>query len=105
MTTIATPSGAPLRDRQALRAVIPGTVAAMPDASTTAAGIPAVPPPPPMEDPFLAVVKRRPAKDVNPHLWQWQAEAIDAWHQNDCRGVIEAVTGAGKTMLGLTALF
>ena len=105
MTTIATPSGAPLRDRRALREVVPGSVAAVGVASTTAADAPAVPPPPPTEDPFLTVVKRRPAKDVNPHLWQWQAEAIDAWHENDCRGVIEAVTGAGKTMLGLTALF
>ena len=97
MTTFATPSVAPLRDREALRAVTHSAESVIPEVTA--------PPPPPAADPFLTVVKRRPASEVNPHLWQWQAEAIDAWHQNDCRGVVEAVTGAGKTMLGLTALF
>lgn len=56
-------------------------------------------------DPFLALVRGRPAREVNPGLWDWQAEALDRWHASDCRGVIEAVTGAGKTMVGITAAY
>lgn len=97
MTTIDAQSSAPLRDRSALRAVHAAVLSDSTDA--------VAPPPPPRIDPFLTVVKNRSARDVNPGLWEWQAEALDAWHAADCRGVIEAVTGAGKTMLGLTALF
>ncbi|GAA4282751.1 hypothetical protein GCM10022261_02820 [Brevibacterium daeguense] len=57
------------------------------------------------KDEFLRILKSRPVSEVNPHLWQWQREALDTWHQSDARGVIEAVTGAGKTMLGVTAAF
>ena len=57
------------------------------------------------EDHFIKLVSSRPSGEVNPHLWTWQAEALDAWHQSDCRGVVEAVTGAGKTMVGITAAF
>ncbi|MCT1922571.1 sigma-70 family RNA polymerase sigma factor [Brevibacterium luteolum] len=56
-------------------------------------------------DPFLALARGRPAREVNPGLWEWQAEALDRWHASDCRGVIEAVTGAGKTMVGITAAY
>ena len=105
MITSAAHSSASSRDELPLRTFVqpPAPVVGAPPAVTASSLLP--PPPPPAEDPFLTVVKRRPAKDVNPHLWGWQAEAIDAWHTHDCRGVIEAVTGAGKTMLGLTALF
>ena len=34
-------------------------------------------------------------------LYAWQVEAIDAWYEADCRGIIEAVTGAGKTRVAL----
>lgn len=56
-------------------------------------------------DHFVAMVSSRSSSEVNPHLWEWQAESLDAWHQADCRGVIEAVTGSGKTMIGITAAF
>ncbi|GAA2175659.1 hypothetical protein GCM10009846_26410 [Agrococcus versicolor] len=36
-------------------------------------------------------------------LYDWQREALDTWHQNERRGVIEAVTGAGKTRIGVAA--
>lgn len=56
-------------------------------------------------DHFINILASRPSNEVNPHLWTWQAEALDAWHQAGCRGVVEAVTGAGKTMIGITAAF
>lgn len=65
----------------------------------------AVQPTPPANDHFINIVVSRPSIEVNPHLWAWQAEALDAWHQSRCRGVVEAVTGAGKTMIGITAAF
>lgn len=36
-------------------------------------------------------------------LYAWQAEALAAWQANGRRGVVEAVTGTGKTMLGMAA--
>lgn len=59
----------------------------------------------PVEDEFLRILRSRPVSEVNPHLWRWQQEALDTWRRSDARGVIEAVTGAGKTMLGITAAF
>lgn len=56
-------------------------------------------------DHFIDIVSSRSSKEVNPYLWQWQAEALDAWHHSGCRGVVEAVTGAGKTLIGITATF
>ena len=38
-----------------------------------------------------------------PELYSWQKAALNAWHAAGCRGVVEAVTGAGKTMIGLVA--
>ena len=38
-------------------------------------------------------------------LYGWQQEALKAWHANARRGVIEAVTGAGKTRVGIAAAF
>jgi len=37
-------------------------------------------------------------------LYEWQREALDAWIQNGKRGIVEAVTGAGKTRLALAAI-
>lgn len=37
------------------------------------------------------------------HLYPWQADALVAWEVRGRRGVIEAVTGAGKTMVGVAA--
>src|SRR5699024_12669873 len=30
------------------------------------------------EDHFVRIVSSRPSSEVNPHLWTWQAEALDA---------------------------
>jgi RNA polymerase primary sigma factor len=38
-------------------------------------------------------------------LYAWQQEALKAWHSNTRRGVVEAVTGAGKTRVGIAAAF
>ena len=37
-------------------------------------------------------------------LYPWQQRALDGWAQHGHRGVIEAVTGAGKTRLALAAI-
>jgi superfamily II DNA or RNA helicase len=36
-------------------------------------------------------------------LYSWQLDALEAWERNGGRGVIEAVTGTGKTMVGVAA--
>lgn len=36
-------------------------------------------------------------------LYDWQAEALDAWRRRGGRGVVEAVTGTGKTIVGIAA--
>lgn len=38
-----------------------------------------------------------------PPLYAWQTEALDAWRRQGGRGVVEAVTGTGKTMVGVAA--
>lgn len=35
---------------------------------------------------------------------RWQLEALAAWHASNYRGVVEAVTGTGKTHVGLMAI-
>lgn len=37
-------------------------------------------------------------------LYEWQEECIDRWLANNGRGIIQAVTGSGKTLLALTAM-
>jgi superfamily II DNA or RNA helicase len=37
-------------------------------------------------------------------LRSYQREALDAWHANDDRGVLELPTGSGKTVIGLAAI-
>jgi len=37
-------------------------------------------------------------------LYAWQAEAMVAWEANGRQGIVEAVTAAGKTRLGLVAI-
>lgn len=37
-------------------------------------------------------------------LYPWQAEGLAAWHARGERGVIQAVTGAGKTRVGIAAI-
>ncbi|MGH9056967.1 MAG: DEAD/DEAH box helicase [Acidimicrobiales bacterium] len=36
-------------------------------------------------------------------LYPWQSDALRAWERHGGRGVVEAVTGAGKTMVGVAA--
>ena len=41
----------------------------------------------------------------NPHqLYEWQREALDRWRGNNYRGIVDAVTGAGKTRLAVAAI-
>jgi len=44
-----------------------------------------------------------PATNRIPPLYAWQHQALDAWRAAGHRGVIEAVTGTGKTVVGLVA--
>ncbi|MCD8022979.1 MAG: DEAD/DEAH box helicase family protein [Lachnospiraceae bacterium] len=37
-------------------------------------------------------------------LYQWQEECLDRWLENDARGIVQAVTGSGKTRLALCAM-
>lgn len=41
---------------------------------------------------------------THPQLYLWQQEALSAWVFHGRRGIIEAVTGAGKTNLALAAI-
>ena len=36
-------------------------------------------------------------------LLEWQNEAIKTWYDNNCRGTFKVVTGAGKTIMALSA--
>lgn len=51
-----------------------------------------------------AVSRRRPVRSRSVELWPWQREALNEWRAQGRRGIVEAVTGAGKTMLGLVAV-
>lgn len=42
--------------------------------------------------------------EANLELYDWQKRALDAWRKSKYRGVIEAVTGAGKTRVALHAI-
>lgn len=61
------------------------------------------PPPLPQRPAWLpnAPVYAWPAARVQPYAWQ--TEALSAWRSQGCRGVVEAVTGTGKTVVGLIA--
>ena len=37
-------------------------------------------------------------------LYPWQEDCLKAWKENNCRGIINVVTGAGKTFLALSAI-
>jgi superfamily II DNA or RNA helicase len=37
-------------------------------------------------------------------LRRWQREALDEWTQRDYRGVVEAITGTGKSLVGVAAI-
>jgi hypothetical protein len=56
---------------------------------------------PPHEGPLRPITPASRAQFRSPELYQWQQEAAAAWLDNWRRGLIEAVTGAGKTRVGL----
>jgi len=37
-------------------------------------------------------------------LYPWQNDALNRWNQSGRRGIVEAVTGSGKTMVGVAAI-
>lgn len=39
-----------------------------------------------------------------PALRRWQREALDSWEDNSYRGVVEAITGTGKSLVGVAAI-
>lgn len=45
----------------------------------------------------------RPEPDYASKLWPWQGRALEEWTRRGGRGVVEAVTGSGKTHVGLAA--
>ncbi|MDQ0692169.1 sigma-70 family RNA polymerase sigma factor [Arthrobacter sp. W4I7] len=55
--------------------------------------------------PVHAVPASVPASYDYAFLYPWQQEALKAWHSNARRGVVEAVTGSGKTRVGIAAAF
>lgn len=38
------------------------------------------------------------------HLYRWQRECLSAWDRHGCRGIVQAVTGSGKTRLAVAAI-
>lgn len=50
-----------------------------------------------------ALSPRVPQAWPGPSLYAWQREALDSWRRQGGRGVVEAVTGTGKTMVGIVA--
>lgn len=49
-----------------------------------------------------AVLPAHPVREVPLHLWQ--AAALEDWRRSGRRGVVQAVTGAGKTRVGVAAV-
>ncbi len=44
------------------------------------------------------------ASGVLDKMHQWQREALTEWHRAGRRGIVSAVTGSGKTLLGIAAI-
>ena len=55
------------------------------------------------ERPASQVANRRAAAFDRSRLYAWQRDALAGWAAAQHRGVVEAVTGSGKTMLGVAA--
>lgn len=55
------------------------------------------------ESPLQPPASAPAAPHSNLSLYPWQERSIQAWHAHNYRGVIEAVTGAGKTRVVLAA--
>lgn len=52
--------------------------------------------------PKVARDERSLMRDSSP--WAWQREALESWRAKNRRGIIEAVTGSGKTYLAMNAI-
>lgn len=37
-------------------------------------------------------------------LYRWQKNALAAWQGHDCRGIVQAATGTGKTTMAMEAM-
>ena len=37
-------------------------------------------------------------------LYKWQRDCLDRWTENTCTGIVNVVTGAGKTVFALAAM-
>ena len=55
------------------------------------------------DEPASQVAKIRVAAFDRSRLYAWQRDALASWAAANYRGVVEAVTGSGKTMLGVAA--
>ncbi len=53
--------------------------------------------------PVAAAAPARVRPSASLGLYRWQADALNAWDRRGGRGVVEAVTGTGKTMVGVAA--
>jgi RNA polymerase primary sigma factor len=54
--------------------------------------------------PTLPKVVSRAPSTPSINLYRWQREALEAWNSNGHRGIVNAVTGSGKTRLALAAI-
>jgi len=52
----------------------------------------------------MTVVQERLVDAVHTDLYAWQRDAMQAWYDAGHHGVVEAVTGAGKTRVGIAAM-
>ena len=50
--------------------------------------------------PFWRATDSKPRRDLH----RWQREALEAWEAHGCRGLLEAVTGSGKTRFAFEAV-
>ena len=39
---------------------------------------------------------------MNKELYDWQEECLERWFEHNGRGIVQAVTGSGKTLLALS---
>jgi superfamily II DNA or RNA helicase len=53
--------------------------------------------------PQVRRIQRRPKPTTEPPLYRWQKEAFEKWRDTGYRGMLEAVTGSGKTRFALDA--
>ena len=44
------------------------------------------------------------AEKNNHSLYKWQSDCLEAWKQNRLQGILNVVTGAGKTFLACAAI-